>query len=241
MMGSTYLIPVFVQTTLGFTPLDAGMMMMPAGLMLAFIFPAAGRLSDMLPPALMILGGLLLFAAGFLVMAGADANTTFWTMAGVTMISRLGLGLINPTLNAASLRAVAPELVRQSAGAANFMRQLGGAFGINLMVVLLELRIRFHADALTATQDFANATTERMLNQLERMLARAGLPPEAQKAAALDYLGTVVHGQSSTLAFQDTFIIIAGVAVAALLPAYILSRAQRQDAKPTGAPSPRPA
>jgi DHA2 family multidrug resistance protein len=241
MMGSTYLIPVFTQTTLGFTPLDAGMMMMPAGLMLAFIFPAAGRLSDMLPPALMIFGGLLLFALGFLIMSGADANTTFWTMAGVTMISRLGLGFINPTLNAAALRAVAPELVRQSAGAANFMRQLGGAFGINLMVVLLELRIRFHADALTATQDFANGTTERMLRQLEKLLAKAGLPHEVQKSAALDYLGQVVYGQSSTLAFQDTFIIIAGVAVAALLPAYVMSRTQRKEPKPTGPVAARPA
>ena len=43
MMGSTYVIPVFVQTIIGFTPLLAGLMMMPAGIMLAFIFPLAGR------------------------------------------------------------------------------------------------------------------------------------------------------------------------------------------------------
>ena len=40
MMGSTYIIPVFVQTIIGFTPLVAGLMMMPAGIMLAFILPA---------------------------------------------------------------------------------------------------------------------------------------------------------------------------------------------------------
>src|SRR4029077_9067236 len=49
MMGSTYIIPVFVQTIIGFTPLLAGLMMMPAGIMLAFIFPVAGRLSDAFP------------------------------------------------------------------------------------------------------------------------------------------------------------------------------------------------
>ena len=43
MMGSTYIMPVFVQTIIGFTPLLAGLMMMPAGIMLAFIFPLAGR------------------------------------------------------------------------------------------------------------------------------------------------------------------------------------------------------
>ena len=65
MMGSTYVIPVFVQTIIGFTPLLAGLMMMPAGLMLAFIFPLAGRLSDTMPASTMIIAGLLLFALGF--------------------------------------------------------------------------------------------------------------------------------------------------------------------------------
>ena len=65
MMGSTYIIPVFVQTIIGFTPLLAGLMMMPAGIMLAFIFPLAGRMSDAMPASIMIIGGLVLFAAGF--------------------------------------------------------------------------------------------------------------------------------------------------------------------------------
>ncbi|MGH8429105.1 MAG: DHA2 family efflux MFS transporter permease subunit, partial [Solimonas sp.] len=72
MMGSTYVMPVFVQTIIGFTPLLAGLMMMPAGIMLAFIFPVAGRLSDAMPASLMIIVGLLLFALGFAWMTVAD-------------------------------------------------------------------------------------------------------------------------------------------------------------------------
>jgi len=227
MMGSTYLVPVFVQTVQGFTPLLAGLMMMPAGLMLAVIFPLAGRMSDTMSPGLMIMGGLLLFCAGFLIMAAADADSTFWTLALVTMLSRLGLGFINPSLNAASLKSLPPEQVRQGAGATNFMRQLGGAFGINLAVVFLDIRTRFHAEALTATQDYGNQTTERMLVQLKALFARAGLPEGVQQSAALDYLASILNGQSQMLAFQDTFIIVGCVALAALLPAYVLSRAQR--------------
>lgn len=228
MMGSTYLVPVFVQTVQGFTALDAGMMMMPAGLMLAVIFPTAGRLSDTLSPGLMTMGGLLLFCAGLLLMSGADADTTFWWLAGVTMVSRLGLGFINPSLNAAALKALPQELVRQGAGATNFMRQLGGAFGINLAVVFLEMRTRFHAEALTATQDYGNDTTQRLIDQVRALMAQAGLPDALQRAGALEYLGAIVHGQSQMLAFQDTFIIGAGVALAAVLPAWMLSQSQRQ-------------
>jgi DHA2 family multidrug resistance protein len=227
MMGSTYVLPVFVQTTVGFTPLLAGLMMMPAGLMLAAIFPLAGRLSDTVPASTMIIGGLLLFAAGFALTAGADVDTTFWSLVGMVMVSRLGLGFINPSLNASALKALPPDKVRQGAGVANFMRQLGGAFGINLMVAFLESRTSFHADALTATQDWGNKTTDRFLTLVEELLRDAGLPHQAQKAGALDYLGTVVHAKAQMLAFSDTFIIIGVVSLAALLPAFLLSRSQR--------------
>ena len=229
MMGSTYVIPVFVQTMVGFTPLLAGLMMMPAGLMLAFIFPLAGRLSDAMPASTMIIGGLVLFALGFALMVAADADTTFWTLVGMVMVSRLGLGFINPSLNATALKALPPDKVRQGAGVANFMRQLGGAFGINLIVAFFEVRTRFHADALTATQDWGNRTTERLLTQIEQLMQRSGLPFQQQKAAALEFLGNMVNAQAQMLAFSDTFIVIAIVALLALIPAALLSRSQQQE------------
>ena len=71
-------------------------MMMPAGLMLAVIFSLAGRLSDAMPASFMIIGGLVLFAAGFALMVAADADTTFWTLVGRVMVSRPGPGAQTP-------------------------------------------------------------------------------------------------------------------------------------------------
>ena len=228
MMGSTYIIPVFVQTQIGFTPLLAGLMMMPAGIMLAFIFPLAGRLADAIPASTMIIAGLLLFALGFAFMAGADVDTTFWALVGMTMVSRLGLGFINPSLNASSLKALPADKVRQGAGVANFMRQLGGAFGINLLVAFFEVRTRFHADALTATQAWDNNATQRLLVQVEQLMQRSGLPLQQQKAAAYDYLGEILSAKAQMLAFSDTFIVVGVVALVALIPAGMLSRSQRK-------------
>lgn len=228
MMGSTYVMPVFVQTIIGFTPLLAGLMMMPAGLMLAFIFPLAGRMSDAIPASSMIIAGLLLFAIGFALMCMADVDTTFWTLVGMVMVSRLGLGLINPSLNASSLKAVPADKVRQASGIANFMRQLGGAFGINLMVAFFEIRTHFHAEALTATQDWRNPTTQRLLGMVEQLMQRGGLPLQQQKAAAHEYLGAMLHAKAQMLAFSDTFIVIGIVALLALAPAAMLSRSQRR-------------
>ena len=228
MMGSTYIMPVFVQTIIGFTPLLAGLMMMPAGIMLAFIFPLAGRLADAMPASTMIIFGLLLFSAGFALMAVADIDTTFWTLVGMVMVSRLGLGFINPSLNASSLKALPADKVRQGAGIANFMRQLGGAFGINLMVAFFEVRTRFHADALTATQDWGNRTTERLLQLVEQLMQRSGLPYQQQKAGAYEYLSGMLHAEAQMMAFSDTFIVVGVVALLALIPAAMLSRSQRR-------------
>jgi MFS transporter, DHA2 family, multidrug resistance protein len=229
MMGSTYVIPVFVQTIIGFTPLLAGLMMMPAGVMLAFIFPVAGRMADAIPASTMIIVGLLLFAAGFALMCTADVDTTFWTLVGMVMVSRLGLGFINPSLNASSLKAVPADKVRQGAGIANFMRQLGGAFGINLMVAFFEVRTHFHAEALTATQDWGNFTTQRLVTLVEQLMQRAGgLPLQQQKAGAYEYLGQMLFAKAEMLAFSDTFIVVGVVALLALIPAAMLSRTQRR-------------
>ena len=228
MMGSTYVMPVFVQTAIGFTPLLAGLMMMPAGIMLAFIFPLAGRMADAIPASTMIIGGLLLFSAGFALMCTADVDTTFWSLVGMVMVSRLGLGFINPSLNASSLKALPAEKVRQGAGVANFMRQLGGAFGLNLMVAFFEVRTRFHADALTATQDWGNRSTSRLLTLVEQLMQHSGLPYQQQKAGAYDYLGTLVFAKAEMLAFSDTFIVTGAVGLIALIPAAMLSRQQRR-------------
>jgi EmrB/QacA subfamily drug resistance transporter len=228
LMGSTYVIPVFVQTQVGFTPLLAGLMMMPAGIMLAFVFPIAGRMADAIPASTMIIGGLLLFALGFVFMAGADLDTTFWALVGMTMTSRLGLGFINPSLNASSLRPLPADKVRQGAGIANFMRQLGGAFGINLLVAFFEVRTRFHADALTATQSWDNNVTQRLLVQVQQLMQKSGLPLQQQKAGAYEYLASILNAKAQMLAFSDTFIVVGVVALVALIPAAMLSRSQRK-------------
>jgi hypothetical protein len=146
----------------------------------------------------------------------------------MVMLSRLGLGFINPSLNASSLKALPADKVRQGSGIANFMRQLGGAFGINGMVAFFEIRTRFHADALTATQDWGNRTTDRMLTQVEQLLQRSGLPFQQQKAGALEYLATMLQSNAQMMAFSDTFIVVGVVALLALIPAAMLSRSQRR-------------
>ncbi|HEX7115663.1 MAG TPA: DHA2 family efflux MFS transporter permease subunit [Steroidobacter sp.] len=231
LFGSTYLLPLAVQTIQGYTPTQAGLMLMPAGFVLALVFPIAGRLSDRVPAAALIALGLIIFAYASYAAAEFDVNMSFATLAFLTVLTRLGLGFVFPPLSVAALRVLPRELVGQGSGTINFTRQLGGAFGVNLLAVALERRTAFHADALTALQTAGNAITGPYLGRVAEMLQATVLPDYHHIPASLWYLGQAIYAQARTEAFRDGFLITALVFVVALLPTWLLHRALRADEK----------
>lgn len=226
LFGSTYLVPLFVQTVQGLTPTQAGLLLMPSGFVLVLIFPIAGRLSDRLPTGLLIGGGMVIFAYSSYLSAFIEINSAFWTIAWWTVISRIGLGLVFPALTAGSIKVLPRELIAQGAGAINFVRQLGGAFGVNLLAVLLERRTAFHADAITATQTGDNSATIALLRSVAELTGSMGLPDFQQLPAALWYLGQMISIQANTLAFRDGFLVVTLIFLLALVPTWVLHRAQ---------------
>lgn len=225
--GSTYLVPLFVQTIQGLTPTQAGLLLMPSGFVLVLIFPLAGRLSDRLPAGYLIGAGMLIFAWSSWLTASIGIDTAFWTLAWWTVISRIGLGFVFPSLTAGSLKVLPRDLIGQGSGAMNFIRQLGGAFGVNLLAVFLERRTVLHADALTATQTSDNPVTMDLLARVAGIARSAGLPDHQQVPAALQFLGQVIAIQANTQAFRDGFLVVMLVFLAALLPTWLLHRAER--------------
>lgn len=230
LFGSTYLVPLFVQTVQHLTPFEAGLMLMPAGLAMGAMMPVCGYLSDRLPARNLIVAGLLCLAISSWGLAGVDANLSFWFIAWCVVLSRVGLSLIKPALNLAALRSLRPELLGQGAGMINFSRQLGGAFGVNLLSVILDRRTFFHSDTLTSLQTAGNSATAELLRQVQALLAQAGASPDLQSAGALHYLGRVVYAQAYTMGFRDSFLVITVIFVLGLVPAWIMGRGARQPA-----------
>jgi len=220
----TYAIPVFGQLVQGYTPTIAGLLLLPASLLVVFMLPFTGRLSDRVAPSYPIMGGLALFALAAAFLGGVDVNSTFWTVAFFGLVGRFGMAFITPSLMATAMRSVPAEKLNQASGTINFFRQLGGAMGINTLVVALEWRTQFHADALTQTQTAGNVATRELLRHVETLLGAAGVPASKQIPLSLGHLGQIVQAQANTAGFQDGFMLIAIVFVLALIPAYVLSR-----------------
>ncbi|MCC5810985.1 MAG: DHA2 family efflux MFS transporter permease subunit [Ectothiorhodospiraceae bacterium] len=228
LFGTTYLIPLFVQEVQGYTPTVAGLLLMPAGLVMALSFPVAGILSDRLPPHVPIGIGLLLVSLSCYMLGLADINTGFWILALWIVVGRVGLGLGLPSINAGSLKTLDMRFVSQGAGAINFSRQLGGALGVNLLSVMLDRRSQYHADMLTETQTAGNPVTRQWLAEMQQYLYAAGVSPDRLMPETLRFLGEVVYREGYTRGFQDSFMALAAFFLVALVPAWIMGRyAQR--------------
>ncbi|MFT6581577.1 MAG: EmrB/QacA subfamily drug resistance transporter [Alphaproteobacteria bacterium] len=226
-MASSYAIPVFVQTVQGYSATEAGLALVPAGLLLIVLFPISGRIADNVPAYIPIMLGLMFFAVGAILMSDADINTAFWSIAIFTMIGRFGMALIMPPLVSSALKTLPPEDLNKGSGALNFIRQLGGSCGINLLVIWMEQRTQLYNDVLTATQTPANSASAEWIGRVENLLNEGGVPEALHNSGALHYLGSVVEAQAGTLGFQDGFLFIAAVFICALIPTWVLKRARR--------------
>lgn len=138
LFGSTYLVPLFVQTSLGFSATQAGLLMLPAGIVLGMTFPLAGRLADRMSARKLVIFGITLFATSAVLFAMSDLELAFGWLALWTVLGRIGIGFMLPALSTGALNPLAPEQLGAGSSTINFTRQLGGAFGVNIVALTIE-------------------------------------------------------------------------------------------------------
>ena len=150
LFGSTYLLPVFMQEALRLPPSQAGAVLLPAGIALALIIPFAGRLADRVKVSWLVSCGLLLLSASFFLMLAVDLGTALLLIMLWTVVGRIGLGFVIPSLNLGSMHGLPDSFISQGSSTINFLRQLGGAVGVGLVGNVLEWRLRAHPSAPVA-------------------------------------------------------------------------------------------
>ena len=226
--ATVYIFPVFAQIVQGYSATLAGSLLLPGSLAAAFVLPLSGRLADRLSPRTIIPVGMLMFAFSAVLMADADIDTVFWSIALYLFIGRMGTALVSPALNIAAMNALPASQLHQGAGTVNLCLMLGGSCGISALVVVLERRIEFHGDAFALTQTSANPATREMLSSVRNLLGEGGIPDAMRDGVALDYLTKIVTAQANTLGFQDGFIAVALVSLAAIVPVFLLTKKYRR-------------
>ncbi|MCB1683025.1 MAG: DHA2 family efflux MFS transporter permease subunit [Pseudomonadales bacterium] len=226
--GSTYVLPLFLQQVSQLIATDAGVLMAPAGLVMAALFPLAGRLADAFSHRAMILIGLVLFAVSNLPMMSADNYTPAVTMLLWYSLGRVGLACIFPSLNAAAINPLPLELIPHGSGAINFLRQLGGAFGISFISLTMQSQSAAHLNELNSTQSWDNSTTMELMRLGMQDLRALGIDGYQGFEASFGFVVNAVQFQSSVLTYRDAFVFVTAVTMITLIPGLFIAGRRKQ-------------
>lgn len=142
--GSSYLIPVFLQSAAHYSATNAGAALLPAGIILPFTILIAGRMTDHCPPLRITMSGLALFGLSALMFGALALRFSYAGVIAGSALGRIGLGFILPALSVASMI----HLNRQQMGSASVMvsyaRQMGAVLGIAVPAVFEGWREEAH-------------------------------------------------------------------------------------------------
>jgi MFS transporter, DHA2 family, multidrug resistance protein len=148
LFGSTYLVPIYMQMALHYAPSQAGLILLPAGGVLAVTIVVAGKLADRFAPNVLVSIGLCLLALSLALMGMGSSATGYFTLMAWAIIGRIGLGFVLPALSLGAMRGLEFGQIAQGASTINFLRQLGGAIGVSVVGIVLEWRLAIQQTGL---------------------------------------------------------------------------------------------
>jgi MFS family permease len=166
-----YLV-IYLQSVLGYSPLEAGVRFLPISLLSFLVAPAAGKLAERLPVRGFLGAGLVLIGVSLMLMSGIDPGDSWTTLLPGFILAGIGIGCTNPPLATAAIGVVEPRRSGAASGINSTFRQVGIATGIAGLGALFQARVT---------------------DKLGEALSGAPLPP-----GAVDRLGEAVSSGGTT-------------------------------------------
>lgn len=217
--GSTFLIPLYTQTILGWTAYQAGALMIPAAIMTAFMMPMIGKLlTKGIKPQYLAAAGMFVFFIysfwGFKIITPDTAKQDFFWM----LIARgVGLGLLFIPITALSLSSLKGQEIGQGAAFTGMMRQLGGSFGIALITTLISRNVITHSSNLMSHLSSTDLNVQQRLSGITNSFISKGYSPDVALKMAYKSLQGMVMKQATVLSYMDIFLYL-GIMFLVCLP-----------------------
>lgn len=220
LFGSTYLIPIFVQTLLGYTATYAGLVMTPGGFVIMLMMPIAGRLCSHLDLRLVILMGFVITGLATYQMTSFYLGVTFDTVMLSRAAQTLGLAFLFIPINTLAFADVRAEKTSNASGLINLARNLGGSVGISLVTTLVARRQQHHQTVLISHITKFSHNTNTFLAATKQHLEAMGRSAHAG-TGALAALYHQVLMQAQLLSYLDVLKFFS-ILFFALIPALLL-------------------
>jgi MFS transporter, DHA2 family, multidrug resistance protein len=229
MFGSTFLLPLYLQLSLGYTAFQAGSLFLPVGIIQAITAPISGYLSDKVDPRIPAGIGITLLAGSLFLNSSLSLYSEQHQIMLALYIRGFAMGLMFTPLSMAALSNVPKHKVGQASGLFNIIRQLGGSFGIAFMSTLLLRRTIYHMATYSQAVNPQSDAYHVIAQHLTRfsMNALAGNQTlAAMRAQSL--IASHISTQSFIQAVGDDFMVASIITAVALVPILFLRTKKRQ-------------
>ncbi|MGB9457784.1 MAG: DHA2 family efflux MFS transporter permease subunit [Bryobacteraceae bacterium] len=207
--GSTMLLPVLLQTLLGYTAMLSGLVLSPGGLVVIVCMPMVGVLLRHFQARWLVIFGVLVSAGGLLIMSRFNLYIDYATAVWSRMVQSAGMAFLFVPISVAAVAMVPRDRMNYATGLFNLARNIGGSSGIATVTTLLARRSQMHQQVLTAHLTPYNAAYRDAMVHTTELLHTHGatMPDAARQAGGLLYGGLL--RQSAMLAFADAFWVMA--------------------------------
>jgi MFS transporter, DHA2 family, multidrug resistance protein len=210
LFSSLVMMPLFLQSLMGYTAESAGLVLSGGGLLLLFMMPVVGILSSKVEARYLVAFGWLTLAIGMYISSRTiDLDISFGAASTLRLIQVFGLGFLFVPINLVSYVGMPLEKSGSVAGLINFMRNIGSSVGTSMVTTLIARRAQFHQVYLAARVAPGQPAVGAATTGLTDRLIASGV--QAERAAQLAYavLYRNLVGQATVLAYLDTFLVLA--------------------------------
>jgi DHA2 family multidrug resistance protein len=222
--GSTFLIPIFLQTVLGFDATTSGLVMTPGGLVILVSMPVVGILIRKVDSRGMVIYGLFMTGLGLLLMSRWNLLIGYWDAADARVIQSMGMACLFIPINVTAYATLARELTNQAAGLMNLFRNIGGSVGIAILSTILARRTQFHQGQLTAHIVPSSLEHQAFVGRIARSLTVATGDAAGSMHRAYGLLFGQVLRQSYYMAILDVFFLTACICFMVIPLVFIMKK-----------------
>ena len=223
LLGSTLMLPLFMQTLLGYTAEQAGMALSPGGFTLMLLMPLVGFLLSRYDARWLMAFGLAVLSFSLFHMTSFDLGVDFRTVVFARMIQSAGLAFLFVPINTAAYAYLPREKNNAASGLMNLARNIGGSVGISFVTTMLDRRAQYHQHRLSSHLSSSNPQFQSMLQGMARTLEAKGFSPADAMHKAYALVQGTLFRQANMLAYIDNFWLL-GAAILAMIPLVFLMK-----------------
>lgn len=225
LFSTLVMIPEFLQTLLGYTAELAGLVLSASGFVLLLMMPIVGRLTTKIPSRYLIAAGWCALAIGLYYSAyRMDLFISFRFAMWLRVAQVIGIGFLFVPITMAGYIGIPAEKGNSVSGMVNFMRNIGSSIGTSIVTTMLARRAQYHQQILVGHITPDSPTFRQTLHALTNHIAASGLSVYDARLQAIARLYAQVNRQAHTLAYLDTFWVLAVLCAVMFVLAFFLKK-----------------